>query len=79
MGVGMDYGKADRAIAAIQRAATELRLMLLEESICRDQLEATVRRLSNDLAAQTARLAAINPPKQESIRGDYRSPPEADG
>ena len=79
MGVGMDYGKADRAIAAIQRAATELRLMLLEESICRDQLEATVRRLSNDLAAQTARLAAITPPKQESIRGDYRSPPEADG
>ena len=79
MSVGMDYGRADRAIAAIQRSATELRLMILEESTCREQLEATIRRLSSDLAAQTARLAALEPPRQESIRGDYRSPPEADG
>ena len=79
MSIGMDYGRCDKAIAAIQRASTDLRLMMFEEMQYREQLQATVSRLSKERTALIAKVEELRPPRQDDTRPDYRAPPESDG
>ena len=79
MSIGMDYGRADKAIAAIQRASTDLRLMMVEEMQYREQLQATISRLSKERTELIAKVEELRPPRQAETRPDYRAPPESDG
>lgn len=74
----MDIGRTDRLIATIQRASTELRLLLVEEMTTQDELKRTIGRLKTDLAKAENRLLKLVPRKPDEGR-DYRSPPDQDG